>query len=68
MIPFSIQFNFFNWRNFVMYKAMKTLIGKKFYKTADIAQNKLDVFFAANRLTEEEYLELSAMVQDVYSE
>lgn len=51
-----------------MYKAMKTLIGKKFYKTADIAHNKLDVFFAANRLTEEEYLELSAMVQDVYSE
>ena len=51
-----------------MYKAMKTLIGKKFYKTADIAQKKLDVFFAANRLTEEEYLELSAMVQDVYSE
>ena len=51
-----------------MYKAMKTLIEKKFYKTADIAQNKLDVFFAANRLTEEEYLELSAMVQDVYSE
>ena len=51
-----------------MYKAMKTLIGKKFYKTADIAQNNLDVFFAANRLTEEEYLELSAIVQDVYSE
>ena len=51
-----------------MYKAMKTLIGKKFYKTADIAKNKLDVFFAANRLTEEEYLELSDMVQDVYSE
>ena len=68
MIPFSIQFNFFNWRNFVMYKAMKTLIGKKFYKTADIAQNKLDVFFAVNRLTEEEYLELSAMAQDAYSE
>lgn len=51
-----------------MYKAMKALIGKKFYKDAETAQNKLDVFFAANRLTEEEYLELSAMVQDVYSE
>ena len=51
-----------------MYKAMKTLIGKKFYKDAETAQNKLDVFFSANRLTEEEYLELSAMVQDVYSE
>lgn len=51
-----------------MYKSMKTLIGKKFYKTAEIAQNKLDVFFAANRLTEEEYRELTAMVTDMYSE
>ena len=51
MIPFSFQINLFNWRNFVMYKAMKTLIGKKFYKDAETAQNKLDVFFAANRLT-----------------
>ena len=51
-----------------MYKSMKTLIGKKFYKTAEIAQNKLDVFFAANRLTEEEYRELTSMVTDMYSE
>ena len=49
-----------------MYKSMKTLIGKKFYKTAEIAQNKLDVFFAANRLTDEEYIELTAMVESVY--
>ena len=51
-----------------MYKAMKILIEKKFYKTADVAQNKLDVFFAANRLTEDEYIELTAMVTDMYSE
>ena len=51
-----------------MYKAMKTLIGKKFYKTADVAQNKLDVFYAANRLTDEEYIELTAMVTDMYAE
>ena len=51
-----------------MYKAMKTLIGKKFYKTADVAQNKLDVFFAANRLIDDEYIELTAMVTDMYSE
>lgn len=49
-----------------MYKSMKTLIGRKFYKTAEIAQNKLDVFYAANRLTEEEYLELSALVGSTY--
>lgn len=51
-----------------MYKAMKTLIGKKFYKTADVAQNKLDVFYAANRLSDDEYIELTAMVTDMYSE
>ena len=66
MIPFSIYFSIFDWRKFVMYKSMKTLIGRKFYKTAEIAQNKLDVFYAANRLTDEEYLELSALVESTY--
>ena len=51
-----------------MYKAMKTLIGKKFYKDAETAQNKLDVFFAANRLTDEEYIELTALVESTYAE
>ena len=51
-----------------MYKSMKTLIGRKFYKTAEIAQNKLDVFYAANRLGDDEYIELTAMVTDMYSE
>ena len=51
-----------------MYKAMKTLIGKKFYKTAEIAQNKLDVFYAANRLSDEEYIELTTLVETVYVE
>ena len=51
-----------------MYKAMKTLIGKKFYKTADVAQNKLDVFYAASRLSDDEYIELTSMVTDMYSE
>lgn len=51
-----------------MYKAMKTLIEKKFYKTADVAQNKLDVFYAANRLSDDEYIELTALVQTVYTD
>lgn len=65
---FSVSINLFNWRNFVMYKSMKILIGKKFYKTAEIAQNKLDVFFAVNRLNDEEYTELTALVVDIYGE
>ncbi len=51
-----------------MYKSMKVLIGKKFYKTAEDAQKKLDVFFAANRLKDDEYIELTAMVDDMYTE
>ena len=60
--------HFFDWRYYSMYKSLKTLIGKKFYKTAEIAQNKLDVFFAANRLTDEAYIELTAMVESTYGE
>lgn len=49
-----------------MYKSMKTLITRKFYKSAELAQKKLDVFFACNRLTDEEYTELTALVETVY--
>lgn len=51
-----------------MYKSMKILITRHFYKTGEIAQNKLDVFFACNRLTDEEYTELTALVETVYGE
>ena len=51
-----------------MYNAMKILINKKFYKIADIAQNKLDVFYAANRLTDDEYLELTTLIVEQYIE
>lgn len=50
-----------------MYKSMKILITRHFYKTAEAAQKKLDVFFAVNRLTDEEYTELTALVETVYS-
>ena len=66
MVSVSININF--WRKKNMYKSMKILIGKHFYKAADAAQNKLDVFFAVSRLNQEEYEELTALVQDVYSE
>lgn len=49
-----------------MYNSMKRLISRKFYKTADEAQNKLDVFFAVNRLTDEQYTELTELVQTTY--
>lgn len=64
----TVSINIFNWRKFVMYKSMKILITRHFYKNADIAQNKLDVFFACNRLTDDEYTELTALVATVYGE
>ena len=51
-----------------MYNAMKRLIARKFYKTADEAQNKLDVFYAVNRLSDEQYTELASLVAETYSE
>lgn len=49
-----------------MYKSMKTLITRKFYKSAEAAQKKLDVFYAVNRLSDDEYQELTALVVEVY--
>lgn len=62
----SLTINILNWRFFEMYKSMKILIGKKFYKDAETAQQKIDVFFACNRITDDEYTELTALVQTVY--
>ena len=50
-----------------MYNAMKRLISRKFYKTADEAQNKLDVFYACNRISDEQYTELTKLVVESYS-
>lgn len=51
-----------------MYNTMKKLIEKKFYKTAEAAQDKIDVFFAVGRLTDEQYTNLSLLVQEMYAE
>ena len=51
-----------------MYNTMKKLIRKRFYKTAEAALNKIDVFFAVGRLTDEQYTELDLLVQEVYAE
>ena len=49
-----------------IYNSMKKLIEKRFYATAQEAQEKLDVFFACNRLTAEEYAELTALIEETY--
>lgn len=51
-----------------MYNSMKTLINNRFYKGAEQAQKKLDVFYAVNRLQDDEYTELTSLVLEVYGE
>ena len=50
-----------------MFNSMKKLIEKKFYKSAEEAQEKIDVFFAVNRLSADQYAELSALIGKTYS-
>lgn len=45
---------------------MTNLINKKFYDTKDEAIAKLDVYFALNRISEEEYAELAMLAESVY--
>lgn len=51
-----------------MYSYMKKLINKKYYPTAEDAQERLDVFYAKGRLTTEQYEELTELVNSVYTE
>lgn len=47
---------------------MTNLIEKKFYKTKDEAVAKLDVYFAMNRISEEEYATLTLLAEETYAE
>lgn len=50
----------------IVVKLMTNLINKKFYDTKDDAIAKLDVYFAMNRISEEEYAELALLAESVY--
>ena len=50
-----------------MYSAMKRLNSRNFYKTAEEAQNELDVFYACNRLSDEQYTELTEVAAASYA-
>jgi hypothetical protein len=51
-----------------MYNAMKRLIERKFYKTGEEAQIKIDVFFAVCRIEQEQYEVLTELVAQVYGD
>lgn len=46
-----------------MYEIMKKLIEKGYYLNGEEAQQKLDVFFATNRINAEQYTELTTMIE-----
>lgn len=52
----------------VIVKLMENLINKKFYDTKDEAVAKLDVYFAMNRISEEEYATLALLAEKVYAQ
>lgn len=54
--------------NTVIVKLMTNLIEKKFYDTKDEAIAKLDVYFAMNRISEEEYATLALLAEEVHAQ
>ena len=47
---------------------LKKLIAKKYYKEKTDIENKLNVFYAMNKISDEEYSELTLLVEDTYVE
>lgn len=52
----------------VIVTLMTNLINKKFYGTKDEAIAKLDVYFAMNRISEEEYATIALLAEEVYAQ
>ena len=51
----------------MIYDLLKKLIEKKFYENKADIQKKLDVFYAMSKITDEEYTELTLLVESNYS-
>ncbi len=47
---------------------LKKLIAKKYYKEKTDIENKLNVFYAMSKISDEEYSELTLLVEDTYVE
>ena len=47
---------------------LEKLIAKKYYDSKETIENKLNVFYAMNKLTDEEYSNLTLKVDEVYTE
>nr|WP_271640429.1 hypothetical protein [Clostridioides difficile] len=47
-----------------MYSLLKLMIEQKNYSAKEDLQHKMDVFYAVNRITEEQYLELTNLLNE----
>lgn len=45
---------------------LENLITKKYYENKAEIQNKLDVFYAMSKISDEEYTNLTLKVEDIY--
>lgn len=45
---------------------LENLINKKYYETKEEIQNKLDVFYAMSKISDDEYTKLTLKVEEVY--
>lgn len=44
------------------------LIEKKYYEEKELIENKLNIFYAMNKITDEEYSDLTLKVEETYAE
>lgn len=51
----------------MMVELLEKLISRKYYEDKQIIDNKLSVFYAMNKITDEEYSNLTLKVEDVYA-
>lgn len=49
-----------------MYSILHKLISAKYYCDADVAGAKTDVLYACNKLTNDEYADLTALIAQMY--
>lgn len=51
-----------------MYRILTNLINKKFYANAEEAQAKVDTCFAMGKITQEQYADLTLLIEEKYAE
>lgn len=51
-----------------IYDLLLKLIEKKFYDNKEEIENKVNVFYAMSKITDEEYTDLTLKIEEVYAE